>query len=67
MELTDTGEGLPRSTYLCNKNECFWGYTGISLSVRVSVCQSVYKIIATLCHALLRFCCHCFENLYKHW
>ena len=28
-----------------HQNKCFWGYTGISLSVCASVCPSVYKIL----------------------
>ena len=30
------------------QNECVWGHTGISLSVRPSLCQSVYKILVSV-------------------
>ena len=44
------------------QNKCFWGYTGISLSVLLSVCPSVYKILIILCHQLLQFCCFHIES-----
>ena len=40
------------------KPKCFQGYSGISLSVFLSVCSSMYKILVILCWELfLQFCC----------
>ena len=41
-------------------------YTGISPSVRPSLCQSVYKILATLYRQSLQFCFNCIETLPIH-
>ena len=49
------------------ENECFRGYTGISLSVWPSMYPSVYKILVILCCELLQFCCYCIESLLIHW
>ena len=36
------------SIVIPQQNECFWGYTGISLSVGLSMYPSVYKILVSV-------------------
>ena len=39
---------LDRQVFIPLQNECFRGYTGISLSVHPFMCPSVYKILVSV-------------------